>query len=169
MRGSPWSTRPYRIELNVRGLTGTVHISHVERLTAGRRPQHENRGRRRLRHESGTTPRNLPRRSPAFSEKPGFLGAAAGFSLLEVMLATSILLTCLIVLGQLASVGRRHARDAEQLRSPSYLCRSRYSEILAGAAPLESQPGRRTGRTAGLVLESPSRAAFAPTACRRSR
>jgi Tfp pilus assembly protein PilV len=62
-----------------------------------------------------------------------------GFSLLEVMLATSILLACLIVLGELASVGRRHARDAEQLTAAQFLCRSRLNEMLAGAAPLESQ------------------------------
>lgn len=62
-----------------------------------------------------------------------------GFSLLEVMLATSILLACLIVLGELASVGRRHARDAEQLTTAQLVCRSRLNEILAGAAPLESQ------------------------------
>ncbi len=55
------------------------------------------------------------------------------------MLATSILLACLIVLGELASVGRRHARDAEQLTAAQLLCRSRLNEILAGAAPLESQ------------------------------
>ena len=62
-----------------------------------------------------------------------------GFSLLEVMLATGILLACLIVLGELASVGRRHARDAEQLTAAQFLCRSRLNEMLAGAAPLESQ------------------------------
>ncbi len=64
----------------------------------------------------------------------------AAFSLLEVMLATGILLACLIVLGELASVGRRHARDAEQLTAAQLLARSRLNEILAGAAPLESQP-----------------------------
>jgi len=63
----------------------------------------------------------------------------AGFSLMEVMLATSILLACLIVLGELAVVGRRHARDAEQLSAAQLACRSRLNEILAGAAPLESQ------------------------------
>lgn len=71
-----------------------------------------------------------------------------GFSLLEVMLATSILLASLIVLGELASVGRRHARDAEQLTAAQFLCRSRLNEILAGAAPLESQ-------AAGEVPELP--------------
>ena len=71
-----------------------------------------------------------------------------GFSLLEVMLATSILLACLIVLGELASVGRRHARDAEQLTTAQLVCRSRLNEILAGAAPLEAQ-------AASEILELP--------------
>ena len=62
-----------------------------------------------------------------------------GFSLLEVLLATSMLLACLIILGELASVGRRHARNAEQLTAAQLVCRSRLSEILAGAAPRESQ------------------------------
>jgi len=39
----------------------------------------------------------------------------------------------------LASVGRRHARDAEQLTTAQLVCRSRLNEILAGAAPLEAQ------------------------------
>jgi len=63
----------------------------------------------------------------------------AGFSLMEVLLATSILLACLIVLGELAAVGRRHARDAEQMNAAQLVCRSRLSELLAGAAPLVSQ------------------------------
>jgi Tfp pilus assembly protein PilV len=62
-----------------------------------------------------------------------------GFSLMEVLLATGILLACMVVLGELAAVGRRHARDAEQLSAAQLLCRSRLNEILAGAAPLESQ------------------------------
>ncbi len=61
------------------------------------------------------------------------------FSLLEVMLAAGILLTCLVVLAELASVGRRHARDAEQLTAAQLLARSRLNEMLAGAVPLESQ------------------------------
>jgi len=59
--------------------------------------------------------------------------------LLEVMLAAGILLTCLVVLAELASVGRRHARDAEQLTAAQLLARSRLNEMLAGAVPLESQ------------------------------
>ena len=76
-----------------------------------------------------------------------------GFSLLEVMLATGILVACLIVLGQLASVGRRHARDAEQLTAAQLLCRSRLNEILAGAAPLESQPAGELAELPGWSWE----------------
>jgi Tfp pilus assembly protein PilV len=63
----------------------------------------------------------------------------AGFSLLEVLLALSILLASLIVLGQMAVVGRKHAEDAEQLTAAQLACRSQLSEILAGAAALESR------------------------------
>ncbi len=65
--------------------------------------------------------------------------ARRGFSLFEVLLAISILLASLMVLGEMAAVGRRHARDAEQLSAAQLACRSRLNEILAGAAPLESQ------------------------------
>jgi hypothetical protein len=75
-----------------------------------------------------------------------------GFSLMEVMLASSILLTCLIVLGELAAVGRRHARDAEQLSIAQLACRSRLNEILAGAAPLESQEATEVPELPGWSL-----------------
>lgn len=65
--------------------------------------------------------------------------ARRGFSLFEVLLAMSILLASLMVLGEMAAVGRRHARDAEQLSAAQLVCRSRLNEIMAGAAPLESQ------------------------------
>ena len=56
----------------------------------------------------------------------------SGFSLMEVLLATSILLASLIVLGQLATVGRMHAHDAERLTTAQLLCQSKLNEILAG-------------------------------------
>jgi Tfp pilus assembly protein PilV len=72
-----------------------------------------------------------------------------GFSLLEVLLATSILLGCVIVLGGLASIGSRRARVAEDLSRAELLCETKMAELLAGAAPveavteepLEDQPG----------------------------
>lgn len=66
-----------------------------------------------------------------------------GFSLLEVILATAILLACLIVLGQMAYVGRRNAESAADATTAQLICRSKLNEILVGAAPVasvESQP-----------------------------
>ena len=54
----------------------------------------------------------------------------SGFSLMEVLLATGILLGSLIVLGQLATVGRKHAHDAETLTTAQLLCQSKLNEIL---------------------------------------
>lgn len=62
----------------------------------------------------------------------------AGFSLLEVILATGVLLGCLIVLSELAALGRRHTSDAEDLAAAQRICQTKMNEILAGLAPLES-------------------------------
>jgi len=72
-----------------------------------------------------------------------------GFSLMEVLLATSLLLGCLVVLGELAAVGRRHAYDAEHLTAAQLICQTKLNEILAGVElvssvqdqPLEEAPG----------------------------
>ena len=61
-----------------------------------------------------------------------------GFSLLEVLLATSILLGCAIVLGHLAHIGNRRARIAEDLSTAEVLCETKMAELLAGAVPMES-------------------------------
>lgn len=63
----------------------------------------------------------------------------SGFSLMEVLLASGILLACLVVLGQMATVGRQHAEDAESLTTAQLACQARLNEILVGAAPLASQ------------------------------
>ena len=105
---------------------------------------------RRYRRFTGREARLLRR-----NRASGTARRRAAFSLLEVMLAAGILLACLIVLGELASVGRRHARDAEQLTAAQLLARSRLNEVLAGAAPLESQPaGERPKRP--ITVESGS-------------
>jgi hypothetical protein len=54
------------------------------------------------------------------------------------MLATSILLACVIVLSELAAIGRQHAGAAEDLSTAQWLCQNRLNQILAGVAPLES-------------------------------
>ncbi len=56
-----------------------------------------------------------------------------GFSLLEVLLATTILLGCSVALFELAAIGREHVRSAEELSLAQRLCESRINEILAGA------------------------------------
>ena len=64
------------------------------------------------------------------------------FSLMEVLLATTILLGSLIVLGQLATIGRKHAHDAEYLTTAQLLCQSKLNEMLAGVErvrPVESE------------------------------
>ncbi len=71
----------------------------------------------------------------------------AGFSLLEVILAISILLGSAIVLAELASVGRHHAESAEELAAAQLAARTRLGEILSGAAPLEA--------VHGVVLQNP--------------
>jgi len=66
-------------------------------------------------------------------------GPKSGFSLMEVLLAISILLACLVVLGQMATVGRRHAEDAESLTAAQLLCQAKLNEILVGAVPVASR------------------------------
>ena len=61
-----------------------------------------------------------------------------GFSLMEILLATSILLGSLIVLGQLAAVGRMHAEDADSLTNAQLICQTKLNEILAGLEPISS-------------------------------
>jgi Tfp pilus assembly protein PilV len=58
-----------------------------------------------------------------------------GFSLLEVLMATSILLGSVIVLNQLAGIGRKNALAAQDLSTAQMLCQTRLNEILAGTAP----------------------------------
>ncbi len=62
-----------------------------------------------------------------------------GFSLMEVLLATSILLASLLVLSQMATVGRQHAEDAESLTIAQLMCQAKLNEVLIGAQPLASR------------------------------
>jgi len=58
--------------------------------------------------------------------------------LLEVLLATSILLGCLVVLSDLATIGRIHASVAQDGGTALRICQSKVNEILAGLAPVAS-------------------------------
>jgi len=66
-----------------------------------------------------------------------------GMSLLEVILATGILLGAAVVLFELASIGRAHIESAEDLAAAQQICQTRLNEMLAGAAPIrvaENEP-----------------------------
>ena len=66
----------------------------------------------------------------------------SGFSLMEVLLATSILLASSIALIELATIGRKQANAAYDLNQAQLLCQARLDEIAAGIAPakpVESQ------------------------------
>lgn len=66
-----------------------------------------------------------------------------GFSLLEVLMATSILLGSVIVLNQLAEIGRKNAADAQDLSTAQLLCETRLNELVSGLAqiePVEDEP-----------------------------
>jgi prepilin-type N-terminal cleavage/methylation domain-containing protein len=58
-----------------------------------------------------------------------------GFSLLEVLLASVILLGAVVVLGELAHLGIRNAAAARDLTTAELICRSTMNEIVAGIAP----------------------------------
>jgi prepilin-type N-terminal cleavage/methylation domain-containing protein len=85
-----------------------------------------------------------------------------GFSLMEMLIATAILLASLGLLLQLAAVGRDHAQSAEGHANAQRICQNKLNEILAGAAPLESvsdeplpdEPGW-TCSVAAETLDSP--------------
>ena len=59
-----------------------------------------------------------------------------GFSLLEVLLATSILIGSAIVLVELVTIGNRHASSARELSKSQLICESKLNEVLAHAAPV---------------------------------
>lgn len=61
-----------------------------------------------------------------------------GFSLLEVLLATSILIGSAIVLMELASIGSRHASTARDLAKSQLICQTKLNEILTRIAPVEA-------------------------------
>lgn len=61
-----------------------------------------------------------------------------GFSLLEVLLATGILIGSAIVLMELASIGMRHAASARDLSQAQLICQTKLNEIVAGITPAET-------------------------------
>lgn len=65
----------------------------------------------------------------------------SGFSLLEVLLASAILLGSIFVLAELSNLGSRSAAKAIEMNTAHMICQTKLNEILAGAAPVESEQG----------------------------
>ncbi|MHB8972781.1 MAG: type IV pilus modification PilV family protein [Pirellulaceae bacterium] len=61
--------------------------------------------------------------------------ARRGISLMEVMLATVLLLAAVMALSQVAYLARRHAEGAEDRTQAQLFCQNIMQEILAGARP----------------------------------
>lgn len=59
-------------------------------------------------------------------------------SLMEVVIATGILFGSMVVLSQLAFLGRRYLDRAEDATTASRLCQNKLNEIIAGIEPLEN-------------------------------
>jgi general secretion pathway protein I len=64
--------------------------------------------------------------------------ARSGFSLMEMLVVTAVLLVAVGVLAELAGVGRQHARAAEDAATAQRTCQNLVQEILCGALPLEA-------------------------------
>jgi prepilin-type N-terminal cleavage/methylation domain-containing protein len=62
----------------------------------------------------------------------------SGFSLMEILVATAILLVAVGVLSELAYVGTRHASSAEEAATAQRICQNILEEILCGARSLET-------------------------------
>ena len=60
------------------------------------------------------------------------------FSLLEVLLATGILVGSAAVLMELASIGNQHAASARDLAKSQLICQTKLNEIICGLAPAET-------------------------------
>jgi type II secretory pathway pseudopilin PulG len=61
-----------------------------------------------------------------------------GFSLLEVLLATGILIGSAVVLMELASIGNRHAAGARDLARSQLICQTKLNEIVCGLTAAET-------------------------------
>lgn len=67
----------------------------------------------------------------------------SGFSLMEVLLSTAILMGSVVVLGELAGIGRRQAQRGRELAEAQQRCETLMHEVLLGLTPLipvEEQP-----------------------------
>ena len=64
-----------------------------------------------------------------------------GFSLLEILVATSMLAVAMAALSQLAAVGRSHLSAATQKSVATHLASNQLARLAAGIEPLAEIPG----------------------------
>lgn len=86
--------------------------------------------------------------------RPDFRAARRGFSLLEMMLATAVLLGCVIVLGELAGMGGQHIDRIEGFSLAEVICQSTLGEMLSGAAAVESFEKREVEEHPGWMVSA---------------
>ena len=65
-----------------------------------------------------------------------------GISLLEVMIASTILVGSVMVLSQLSSIARRHLENAAQLSKAQILCQNKLTEVITAIEDRESADGQ---------------------------
>ena len=75
-----------------------------------------------------------------------------GFSLMEVILATALLMGCVVVLTELATIGRHHIQKAEKLAAAELICESALNEILTGAAGVEAMQRQPVDGSPGWII-----------------
>jgi prepilin-type N-terminal cleavage/methylation domain-containing protein len=64
--------------------------------------------------------------------------SSSGFSLLEVIIALGIMAGAMVILGELARAGLRHAEAARDLAEAEIVCESKLAEITSGLTQPES-------------------------------
>jgi prepilin-type N-terminal cleavage/methylation domain-containing protein len=93
-----------------------------------------------------------------------------GFSLIEVLLASALLLGAVVVLGELAHLGIRNSAKARDLTTAEFLCRSTMNEVISQIIPADKVEDTPLASTPGwnysvdfLPLEQPGLAALRVT------
>lgn len=80
---------------------------------------------------------------PTHSSGPQGRHHRRGFSLIEVIMATAILMGSVVMLSQLLSIGRTHADNTRQQAQAQRICENTLNEIIMGLRPMvaaESAP-----------------------------
>ncbi len=80
---------------------------------------------------------------PAHSPRPRGIHHRRGFSLIEVIMATAILMGSVVMLSQLSGIGRGHADNTRYQAQAQRVCENTLNEIIMGLRPMvaaESAP-----------------------------